>query len=145
VLSTSSKELGTRHQTPTLIGCIFLRNQSQRISSLLSCFAVISRALNSSTVFKELSNFKVFRFSHPSTAICNQLQQRSLELYTEFKPDHNSKPNLSCQPPDLPKNISALPSPLVYAGFPIASAILRRILHAVRSSRHRCIQCVQEQ
>ena len=25
VLSTSSEELGTRHQTPTLIGCIFLR------------------------------------------------------------------------------------------------------------------------
>ena len=42
MLSTSSKELGTRHQTPTLIGCIFLMNRITKqpefsLLSRLSC------------------------------------------------------------------------------------------------------------
>ncbi|WP_418514892.1 hypothetical protein [Delftia sp. PS-11] len=46
----SSKELGCSPQTPTLIGCIFLRIEAGDFSF---CFrlAVISEALNSSTVF----------------------------------------------------------------------------------------------
>ncbi|WP_217644315.1 hypothetical protein, partial [Paracidovorax konjaci] len=63
--STSSEELGTRHQTPTLIGCIFLK--IPKIRFLFSSYsAAISRALNSSRLFKNLSNFVVIRFSQPS-------------------------------------------------------------------------------
>ena len=61
MLSTSSKELGTRHQTPTLIGCIFLKTpQNKSDLNLLhfANFAAISEALNSSTVFEELLKIK---------------------------------------------------------------------------------------
>ena len=69
VLSTSSKELGTRHQTPTLIGCIFLKTPQNKSDQNLLHFAnpaAISEALNSSTVFEELS--KLLFFLHPVLA-----------------------------------------------------------------------------
>ena len=76
MLSTSSKELGTRHQTPTLIGCIFLKTQQNNSDRNLLPFAnpaAISEALNSSTVFKELS--KLFVFSLPRLGNPCSLQQ----------------------------------------------------------------------
>jgi hypothetical protein len=76
VLSTSSKELGTRHQTPTLIGCIFLKTPQNKPDLNLLYFAnlaAISEALNSSTVFEELS--KLFVFSSPRLGNPCNLQQ----------------------------------------------------------------------
>jgi len=78
VLSTSSKELGTRHQTPTLIGCIFLKTPQNKSDQNLLYFAnlaAISEALNSSTVFEELS--KLFVFSSPRLGRPCNLQQSS--------------------------------------------------------------------
>jgi hypothetical protein len=57
-----SEELGNRHQTPTLIGCMFLTNlQSNSAFSLPSfaVFAAISEALNYRTDFKDLSTSRV--------------------------------------------------------------------------------------
>ena len=76
MLSTSSKELGTRHQTPTLIGCIFLKTPQNKSDPNLLHFAnlaAISEALNSSTVFEELS--KLFVFSLPRLGNPCNLQQ----------------------------------------------------------------------
>ena len=76
MLRTSSKELGTRHQTPTLIGCIFLKtpqNKSDRNLFHFANLAAISEALNSSTVFEELSKLYVFSSPHFGNS-CN-LQQ----------------------------------------------------------------------
>ena len=76
MLSTSSKELGTRHQTPTLIGCIFLQppqNKSDRNLLYFANLAAISEALNSSTVFEELS--KLFVFSSTRLGNSCNLQQ----------------------------------------------------------------------
>ncbi|WP_234383554.1 hypothetical protein, partial [Paracidovorax avenae] len=99
-LSTSSEELGTRHQTPTLIGCIFLRNQKIRFL-FSSQLAVISEALNSNRVFKVLSNFVVICLStsnHPPTSTttisCSTPDQRSLEFYTSFYHQRNFQPKL---------------------------------------------------
>ncbi|MCD2514687.1 hypothetical protein, partial [Comamonas endophytica] len=47
------KELGNRLQTPTLIGCMFLRISGK--ISFLAWLAVISEALNYATVLKTLS------------------------------------------------------------------------------------------
>ena len=76
MLSTSSKELGTRHQTPTLIGCIFLKTPQNKPDQNLLYFAnlaAINEALNSSTVFEELS--KLFVFSSPRLGNPCNLQQ----------------------------------------------------------------------
>ena len=76
MLSTSSKELGTRHQTPTLIGCIFLKTPQNKSDLNLLYFAnlaAISEALYSSTVFEELS--KLFVFLHPRLGNSCNLQQ----------------------------------------------------------------------
>ena len=76
VLSTSSKELGTRHQTPTLIGCIFLKTPQNKSDLNLLYFAnlaAISEVLNFSTVFKELS--KLFVFLHPRLGNSCNLQE----------------------------------------------------------------------
>ena len=83
MLSTSSKELGTRHQTPTLIGCIFLKTPQNKSDLNLLYFAnlaAISEALNSSTVFEELS--KLSFFSSPRLGNPCNLQQ----------PPHRAKP-----------------------------------------------------
>ena len=79
MLSTSSKELGTRHQTPTLIGCIFLKTSQNNSDQNLPHFAnpaAISEALYSSTVFEELS--KLFVFSSPRLGNFRNLQQPPL-------------------------------------------------------------------
>ncbi|TWO70754.1 hypothetical protein FN976_14500 [Caenimonas sedimenti] len=58
-----SEELGNCHQTPTLIGCIFLRNlAAHRTLRLLflPAFAAISEALNYLTFLKSLSTARVF-------------------------------------------------------------------------------------
>ena len=58
-----SEELAACHQTPTLIGCIFLRNRNQNWPnhSWISLLAVISEALDFSTVFTALlKRFCVF-------------------------------------------------------------------------------------
>ncbi|MDD5335191.1 MAG: hypothetical protein PHS32_15780, partial [Rhodoferax sp.] len=56
-------ELGNRLQTPTLIGCMFLKIQSTpldfRLASL-PLFTVISEALNYAMLFKHLSNRWLF-------------------------------------------------------------------------------------
>ncbi|WP_203422203.1 hypothetical protein, partial [Acidovorax sp. ST3] len=89
VLSTSSKELGTRHQTPTLIGCIFLKTPQNKSDQNLLYFAnltAISEALNSSTVFEELS--KLSFFFAPSWQLlqlaATTSTERSLVFYTGF-------------------------------------------------------------
>ncbi|MDA8452507.1 hypothetical protein M4R23_22450, partial [Acidovorax sp. GBBC 3332] len=116
--STSSEELGTRHQTPTLIGCIFLRNQKIRFL-FSSQLAAINEALNYNRVFKVLSNFVVICLStsnHPPTSTtaisCSTSDQRSLEFYTSFYHQRNSQQNFSLyrlhhlpspQPPQEPQ------------------------------------------
>ena len=63
-IKVSSEELGNRLQTPTLIGCKFLRIFDSLRNSLgllrLSCLAVISEALNYSMNFFMLKTFCVF-------------------------------------------------------------------------------------
>ncbi|WP_296352172.1 hypothetical protein, partial [Ramlibacter sp.] len=57
-----SEELGNRHQTPTLIGCMFLMNPGKLSSAphLPSCFAAISEALNSIPVSAFWSTQQLF-------------------------------------------------------------------------------------
>jgi len=53
-----SVELGNRHQTPTLIGCIFLRNPAELPTLrllFLPAFAAISEALNYRSFLEDLS------------------------------------------------------------------------------------------
>jgi hypothetical protein len=58
-----SEELGNCHQTPTLIGCMFLTNL-QNIKRCafccLLCFTAISEALYSDRFFEGLSTLRVF-------------------------------------------------------------------------------------
>jgi hypothetical protein len=57
-----SEELGNRHQTPTLIGCVFLTNLASSSALrfvLLPAFAAISEALNYDSFFEDLSNLRV--------------------------------------------------------------------------------------
>ncbi len=80
MLSTSSKELGTRHQTPTLIGCIFLKTPQNKSDQNLLHFAnpaAISEALNSSTVFEELSKLSFFRSVLATPATCSNHLHRA--------------------------------------------------------------------
>ncbi len=92
MLSTSSKELGTRHQTPTLIGCIFLKtpqNNSDQNLTYFANLAAISEALNSSTVFEEPSKLFVFFLApswQPLQLAANTSTERSLVFYTGFNP-----------------------------------------------------------
>jgi hypothetical protein len=61
-----SEELGSRHQTPTLIGCIFLTNlQDLRAFQpfLLAVFTAISEALDVSTLFSLLSSLSLLFFA----------------------------------------------------------------------------------
>jgi hypothetical protein len=54
-----SEELGNRHQTPTLIGCMLLtihRYSDQLAASLFACLAAISEALNYDRFFEALSS-----------------------------------------------------------------------------------------
>jgi hypothetical protein len=63
VLRPSSEELGNRLQTPTLIGCMFLRipQDVQRCASrFLPAFAAISEALYSDRFFEGLSTLRFF-------------------------------------------------------------------------------------
>ncbi|WP_296352213.1 hypothetical protein, partial [Ramlibacter sp.] len=55
-----SEELGNRHQTPTLIGCMFLMNPGKLSSAphLPSCYAAISEALDHTTTFKTFATIK---------------------------------------------------------------------------------------
>ncbi len=104
MLSTSSKELGTRHQTPTLIGCIFLKTPQNKSDQNLLHFAnpaAISEALNSSTVFEELS--KLFVFSSPfvlaTPAACsNHLHRAKPCILYRFLTRSEQKPNFLRQP-----------------------------------------------
>jgi hypothetical protein len=57
-----SVELGNRHQTPTLIGCMFLRNLASNSALrflLLPAFAAISEALNYRSFLEDLSTSMV--------------------------------------------------------------------------------------
>jgi hypothetical protein len=61
-----SEELGNRHQTPTLIGCIFLRSLAEHLTLrllFLPAFAAISEALNYLLFLKSLSNLRAFAAS----------------------------------------------------------------------------------
>ena len=104
MLSTSSKELGTRHQTPTLIGCIFLKtpqNKSDRNLLHFANSAAISEALNSSTVFEELSKLLFFRFILATPATCsNHLHRAKPCLLYRFLTTKKTKPNFLRQPPE---------------------------------------------
>ena len=82
MLSTSSKELGNRLQTPTLIGCIFLRIKLLRISSFR--FSSL-RSAKPSILAQFLSNWQNFFLS--TSAALPTWQHRflqSLELYIAF-------------------------------------------------------------
>ena len=68
VLSTSSKELGTRHQTPTLIGCIFLRNRITNPTEVFFAFPTWLRSAEPWILAQFLKNcqtFENFLFSSP--------------------------------------------------------------------------------
>jgi hypothetical protein len=52
------KNFGNRLQTPTLIGCMFLKIPNK--TSILSISAAISEALNYDSFYKDLSIFRVF-------------------------------------------------------------------------------------
>ena len=88
MLSTSSKELGTRHQTPTLIGCIFLKTPQNKSDLNLLHFAnlaAISEALNYSTVFEELSKLLFFTPSWQLLQLAATTStERILVFYTGF-------------------------------------------------------------
>ncbi|WP_299765072.1 hypothetical protein, partial [Ramlibacter sp.] len=60
-----SEELGSRHQTPTLIGCIFLTNlqELQRWASFLANPAAISGAFDYRTVLEDLSTYRDLLFA----------------------------------------------------------------------------------
>jgi hypothetical protein len=86
-----SEELGNRHQTPTLIGCMFLRNPAGHPTLrllFLPAFAAISEALNYLLFFDSLSSLRVFAdslsASDPLSNRLLRLVQRSLEFYTNF-------------------------------------------------------------
>jgi hypothetical protein len=72
-----SEELGNRHQTPTLIGCMLLRNLQELSAafssppSFLAVFAAISEALDYDRFFRVPSNSAIFS---AFTACCNLLQ-----------------------------------------------------------------------
>jgi hypothetical protein len=60
-LATSvPKNLAIRHQTPTLIGCIFLRILAQNLSFCTS-LAAISGAFDYDMLFNNLSTVRVFQ------------------------------------------------------------------------------------
>jgi hypothetical protein len=77
VTSTSSEELGNRTQTPTLIGCMFLRILNRRLpfGSLFSeQLAVISAALNYIPGFASFPrNFETFLLRYPDKPHPNPL------------------------------------------------------------------------
>ena len=102
MLSTSSKELGTRHQTPTLIGCIFLKTPQNKSDQNLLHFAnlaAISEALNSSTVFEELSKLSFFRSVLVTPATCsNHLHRAKPCILYRFLTTKKTKPNFLRQP-----------------------------------------------
>ena len=80
MLGTSSKELGTRHQTPTLIGCIFLKTPQNKSDQNLLHFAnlaAISEALNYSTVFEELSKLFSLHAVLATPATCSNHLHRA--------------------------------------------------------------------
>ena len=92
-----SEELGNRHQTPTLIGCIFLRNLASNSALrflLLPAFAAISEALNYRSFLEDLSTSGVStdslccRFAYRDSAALRV--QQSLEFYTSFLASGNS-------------------------------------------------------
>ncbi|WPB55169.1 hypothetical protein [Xylophilus sp. GOD-11R] len=113
-------------QTPTLIGCRFLKIPAEQTSSILlhsTCFAAISEALDSNTFFKRVSNFFDFRrlpeilirlsdrparLPDQPTRLTLQHFQLSLEFYTEFFDPVNqvaeffSNPAQPHQPPKSP-------------------------------------------
>ena len=89
MLSTSSVELGTRHQTPTLIGCTFLKTPQNKSDQNLFYFAnlaAISEALNYSTVFEELTKLSFFFTPswQPLQLAATTPTERSLVFYTGF-------------------------------------------------------------
>jgi hypothetical protein len=67
--------------------------------------AVFSRALNYDTVFKDLSNLRVFAVLNRLHLACCRLLfsfiQRSLRFYTEFFLTGNNFKNIFCLLPDL--------------------------------------------
>ena len=100
MLSTSSKELGNRLQTPTLIGCIFLRIKLLRISSFR--FSSL-RSAKPSILAQFLSNWQNFfsfllqqHYQLGSTAFCRASNYTSLFTAANSKPENFS--NHSQQP-----------------------------------------------
>ncbi|MFM7024849.1 MAG: hypothetical protein ACKOWC_02150, partial [Limnohabitans sp.] len=75
----SSEELGNHHQTPTLIGCIFLKNPSNFCHSSRHP-AAISDALHCSTLFRAcFENF--LNFFEAAVSFCTwRREQRSPPL-----------------------------------------------------------------
>jgi hypothetical protein len=82
-----SEELGNRHQTPTLIGCIFLTNP-QNIQRCAFCFllifAAISEALYFDRFFEGLSTLRAFCWFDLPLLSLRRRFQRSLEFYTRI-------------------------------------------------------------
>jgi hypothetical protein len=85
-----SEELGNRHQTPTLIGCMLLRNLQELSAafssppSFLAVFAAISEALDYDRFFRVPSNFFAASFAIRAFASSRCRHQRSLRFYTDF-------------------------------------------------------------
>ena len=126
MLSTSSKELGNRLQTPTLIGCIFLRIKLLRISSFR--FSSL-RSAKPSILAQFLSNWQNFfsfllqqHYQLGSTAFCRASNYTSLFTAANSKPEnfsnHSQQPTQPStrgfSPPPLVEHCSVQSSPPVY-------------------------------
>ena len=127
MLSTSSKELGTRHQTPTLIGCIFLKTTQNKSDQNLLHFAnlaAISEALNYSTVFEELS--KLFfspRLGNPcdlqqppppsealySIPVFNPLRTQNQTFFANLPSHLQQRPSTATNHPENPNAFAVRP------------------------------------
>ena len=119
-----SEELGNRLQTPTLIGCIFLRNRVGSHSTLrlvFACFAAMSEALNYGRFWQVLSNLRVstvvpgdwFRYRNPPL----DASSRALNSIPVFLSWSTHKPFLSSVPVSPPADLRVQQSPELYTGF----------------------------
>ena len=77
MLSTSSKELGTRHQTPTLIGCMLLRNQIANKALAFLCHQTSPRSAKPCIVARFFEVPANFFASYPT----NNLRLKPRQLW----------------------------------------------------------------
>ena len=117
VLSTSSEELGTRHQTPTLIGCIFLRNRITNPTEVFFAFPTRLRSAEPWILAQFLKNcqtFENFLFSSPfkpSILRHSALLSVASNYIPVFTPPTTQNQTFLFHPLDISSNRAQTPSP----------------------------------